>query len=171
MSDLPQNSKDISRLSAADCMQREMITIGPGDTLRDALDLMTGNHATGLPVMDSKCRCIGIISATDILNYEQEHSDRTGDAQEAQYFNPDTQQWETVSLTAFGLEEFGDVQVKEVMARNLIFVEEDTPLKKAAQVMLDAKIHRVLVMDDDQQLYGIVSATDFVRAVASHPPA
>ncbi len=86
---------------------------------------------------------------------------------ETQHFNPDTQLWESVSVTAFGLEEFGEVQVKEVMARNLICVEASTPMKKVAQVMLDAKIHRVLVMDDVQQLYGVVSSLDFVRAVAT----
>jgi CBS domain-containing protein len=160
------SNKGLEQLTAADCMQREMITIGPKDTLRDALDLMTENHTTGLPVMDRNCRCIGVVSATDILNYEQEHSDCIGDAQEAQHFNPDTQQWETVSLSAFGLEEFGDIQVQDVMARNLISVKASTLLKEVAQVMLDAKIHRVLVMDDVQQLNGVVSALDFVRAVA-----
>jgi CBS domain-containing protein len=147
-------------------MQRDMVTIGPSDTLRDALDLMTENHVTGLPVMDGKGHCIGLVSATDILNYEQEHSDGIGDATTGQHFNPDTQQWETVSLTAFGLEDFGDVRVQDVMARNLISVELDTSLQQVAIKMLDAKVHRVLVLDNQQRLYGIVTSLDFVRAVA-----
>ena len=156
----------LDQLVAADCMQREMVTISPSDTLRDALDLMTENHVTGLPVMDGKDRCVGLISATDILNYEQEHAEGVGDAMTGQHYNPDIQQWETVSLTAFGLEDFGDVQVQDVMARNLISVERDTPLQKVAKTMLDTKVHRVLVLDDQQRLYGLVSSLDFVRAVA-----
>ena len=157
----------LDQMVAADCMQRDVDTISPEDTLRDALDLMTVNHVTGLPVMDSKCRCIGVISATDILNYEQDHSDSYGDTEQAQHYNPDTQQWETVSVSAFGLEEFGDVLVQDVMARDLVSVERDESLKQVAQVMLDAKVHRVLVLDEEQRLYGVVSALDFVRAVAN----
>jgi len=156
----------LAPLSAADCMQHDIVTIGPDDTLRDALDLMTENHATGLPVMDGRGHCIGLVSATDILNYEQEHSDGIGDATTAQHFNPDIQQWETVSLTAFGLEDFGDVRVHDVMARNLIAVERETPMQEVARKMLDAKVHRVLVLDNQQRLHGVVSSLDFVRAVA-----
>ncbi len=156
----------LDRLSAADCMQRDVVTIGPVDTLRDALDLMTENHVTGLPVMDRAGQCVGLISATDILNYEQEHSEDVGDTTQGQHFNPDIQQWETISLTAFGLEDFGDVRVQDVMARDLISVECETPLQRVAHQMLDAKVHRVLVLDDQRRLYGVVSALDFVRAVA-----
>lgn len=156
----------LDQLVAADCMQRDVETISPDDTLRDALNLMTENHATGLPVMDDKCRCVGLISATDILNYEQEHSDSYSNSDVTQHYNPDTQQWETVAISAFGLEEFGDVLVKDVMASNLVSVERDVSLKEVAQVMLDAKVHRVLVLDDEHRLFGVVSSLDFVRAVA-----
>jgi CBS domain-containing protein len=157
----------MNQLLAAECMQRDVVTIGPADTLCDALNLMTENHVTGLPVMDCEGHCIGLVSATDILNYEQEHSDGIGDATMGQHFNPDTQQWETVSLTAFGLEDFGDVRVRDVMARNLISVGCDASLQQVAIIMLDAKVHRVLVLDDERRLFGIVSSLDFVRAVAS----
>ena len=63
----------IDDMCAVDVMQRDVVTIGPRDTLRMALDLMTENHITGLPVMDDHAKCIGLISATDILNYEHDH--------------------------------------------------------------------------------------------------
>jgi CBS domain-containing protein len=156
----------LDKLVAADCMQRDVVTIGGNDTLRDALDLMTENHVTGLPVMDGKDHCIGLISATDILNYEHEHAENIGDATTAQHYNPDIQQWETVSLTAFGLEDFGEVRVQDVMARDLISVNRNTPLQQVAKTMLASNVHRVLVLDDELRLYGLVSSLDFVRAVA-----
>ena len=156
----------LDQIVASDCMQRDIVTIGPNDTLSDALDLMTENHVTGLPVMDGKDQCVGLVSATDILNYEHEHAESVGNSVTGHHFNPDIQQWETVSLTAFGLEDFGDVRVQDVMARNLISVECDTSLQQVAKKMLDAKIHRVLVLDDQQRLFGLISSLDFVRAVA-----
>jgi CBS domain-containing protein len=151
---------------AADIMQRDMVTVGPADTLRDALESMTANHVTGLPVMDSKSRCIGLITASDILGFEEEHAEESTDHGMLQHFNPELHKWESVPISAFGLEEFGDIRVEEVMTRELIHVSRDTPLKAVAQKMLDADVHRVLVMDEKFNLYGIISSFDFVRVVA-----
>jgi CBS domain-containing protein len=151
---------------AADIMQRDMVTVSPSDTLRDALALMTENHVTGLPVMDGKSRCIGLITASDILGFEEEHADESSQDGMLQHFNPEISRWESVPISAFGLEEFGDVRVDEVMTRDLIAVDRNTPLKKVARKMLDNDIHRVLVMDEKYHLYGIITSFDFVRVVA-----
>jgi CBS domain-containing protein len=154
------------RLTAADLMQRDIVAISPEDSLRDALSLMTENHVTGLPVMDGKSLCVGLITASDILNYEEEHADSSAENGEAQFFDPDTQQWERVPFSAFALEEFGDVRVQDVMTRDLVWVSRDTPLKDVARRMIDGRVHRVLVMDKHACLYGILSAYDFVRMAA-----
>ena len=153
-------------LTAVTIMQRDMITVLPDDTMRDALTLMTENHVTGLPVMDNNSRCIGLITASDILNYEQEHAADSDTNRTAQFFDPETQQWVSVPVSAFGLEEFAEVRVSEVMSRDLIWVDRETSLKDVAQRMLDERVHRVLVMDTKSNLFGIISAYDFVRVIA-----
>ncbi|MGE0757890.1 MAG: HPP family protein, partial [Pirellulaceae bacterium] len=146
--------------TAGDIMQREVITIYDTDTLQDAMQLMTENHVTGLPVVNSKGHCIGVITASDILGYEQDHSEFTmeANANVARHFNPEKQQWESVRLTSFALEEFGEVTVSEVMTRDLISVRIDAPLSKVARTMRDARIHRVLVLNAENRLKGIISA-------------
>jgi CBS domain-containing protein len=156
------------KMTAKDIMQKDVVVVAPGDTLQEAMSLMTENHVTGLPVMDSRSRCVGLISSTDILNYEQEHTEFTSEANAnlAQHFNADTQRWESVRVTSFALEEFGDVRVEEVMSTNLVSVMHETPIRDVAAKMLQEKIHRVLVLDDQFHLFGIISATDFVRLFA-----
>jgi CBS domain-containing protein len=153
-------------LVASDVMQRDMVTVAPNNTLRDALALMTENHVTGLPVMDDNSRCIGLITASDILGFEEEHAEDRSEVGTMQHYNAEIRRWESVPISAFGLEEFGDVRVEEVMTRELISVSRDTPLKKVARKMLEEDVHRVLVMDDRYRLYGIISSFDFVRVVA-----
>lgn len=157
-----------TRLTAADIMQHDVVTVMRGNTLRDAMGLLTENHVTGLPVMDEHSRCIGLVSATDILNFEQEHCEETeeGNSDVAQYYDPESEQWETIRLSAFALEEFGDVRVEQVMATELIWVHRETPIRAVAAKMFDAGVHRVLVLDEQQRLYGIISSFDFVRLVA-----
>jgi CBS domain-containing protein len=152
--------------TAADLMQRDIVTVSPDGTLREALALMTENHVTGLPVMNDRNHCVGLITASDILNYEDEHADTAGEVGSASFFDPETQQWDSVLFSAFGLEEFGDVPVQDVMTRELVSVKRDTQLKEVARRMIDERVHRVLVMDKDARLYGILSAYDFVRMIA-----
>ncbi len=160
--------KSSTTLTAADIMQHDIVTVMRSNTLRDAMSLLTENHVTGLPVMDEHSHCIGLISATDILNFEQEHCEETEESNSdvAQYYDPETEQWETIRLSAFALEEFGDVRVEQVMATDLIGVERETPIQEVAAKMHDCGVHRVLVLDEQQRLYGIISSFDFVRLIA-----
>ena len=155
-------------LKAEDIMQRDVVVCGPHDSLREAMELMTENHVTGLPVMDSKARCVGLISATDILNYEQEHSEFAAEANDdvARHFDAEKQRWESVRLSSFALEEFGDVHVQEVMTRELLSVDRDTPVKRVAKLMVESAVHRVLVLSEQRGLQGLISSIDFVRVVA-----
>jgi len=160
--------KTFVTLTADDIMQRDIITISPSNTLRDAMSLLTENHVTGLPVVDQHSRCIGLISATDILNFEQEHCEESeeGNSEGARYYDPEKERWESIRLSSFALEEFGDVRVEEVMASSLLWVERETLVREVAAKMCEAGVHRILVLDEGGQLYGIISAVDFVRLVA-----
>jgi CBS domain-containing protein len=147
-------------------MQRDVVTVSPQESLRDALALMTENHVTGLPVMGDDCRCIGLITSSDILNYEQEHADDATESGTIQYFNPETQLWESVPVSAFGFAAFTETRVSDVMTRELVWVERGASLRDVARKMIDARVHRVLVLDENMALYGIISAYDIVRVVA-----
>ena len=154
------------RRAAADLMQRDLVTVSPKDTLREALALMTNNHVTGLPVMDDNSRCVGLITASDILNYEEDHASDSSESGMADVFDAESQQWETVPLSAFALQEFGHVRVNEVMTTDLIWVERDVAVEEVARRMLSEGVHRILVMDKQARLYGLLSAIDIVRYVA-----
>ena len=52
------------------------------------------------------------------------------------------------------------------MTRELIWVDHSTPIQAVARRMVHERVHRVLVMDQRANLYGIISAFDLVRVVA-----
>ncbi|WP_265108703.1 CBS domain-containing protein [Halosolutus halophilus] len=65
-----------------------------------------------------------------------------------------------------------DIFVARVMSTSLHTVTPDTLVEDAGQVMLENDIGSVVVVDDDNQLEGILTTTDFVNIVAeSHPKA
>ncbi len=53
-------------------MSRNIISIGPDETIEDALKIMKENKIKRLPVVDSKKQLVGVISMTDIAaNYDK----------------------------------------------------------------------------------------------------
>jgi len=54
------------------------------------------------------------------------------------------------------------------MTPDPITVEEDTPIESAAQRMVEAGIHRLIVVDEGGRPVGIVSSTDILAVVAYH---
>lgn len=57
------------------------------------------------------------------------------------------------------------VKLVQVMSRNIFAVTPETTIQKAAEVMMEKRIHHLIVMEQDQ-LVGIISALDFVKLVA-----
>lgn len=156
--------KTREQILAQDIMQTDVITVAPSDTLQEAMASLTENHITGLPVIDRKGRCVGVVTAGDILNYEQDHAEFAAEANSdlARHFDPERQRWESVRVTSFALEEFAEVPVSEVMTRELISVGPQATAVEVAKLMLEQDVHRVLVLDENQQLFGIIVAFDFV---------
>ncbi|NOX55603.1 MAG: CBS domain-containing protein, partial [Planctomycetes bacterium] len=115
-------------LTAADIMQRKVVVVGPSDTLQEAMELMTEHHVSGLPVLNARDKCVGVISATDIMNFEQEQSEWGLDGDDlSAFFDPQTHRWEMIRVRSGG-DDLPDVRVREVMSRDLVSVKPTTPV-------------------------------------------
>lgn len=63
-----------------------------------------------------------------------------------------------------------DIFVARVMSSDLVTVGPDTLVEDAGQRMLENGISSLVVVDDDGQLEGILTTTDFVTIVAESFP-
>ncbi|WP_458210255.1 CBS domain-containing protein [Haladaptatus sp. NG-SE-30] len=63
-----------------------------------------------------------------------------------------------------------DVFVGSLMSSPVHTVGTDTSLRNAGRLMLEHGIGSVIVVDDDGQLEGILTATDFIRVIADGDP-
>lgn len=63
-----------------------------------------------------------------------------------------------------------ELPVERLMSTDLLTVESDASAALAAQRMLDDGKSSVLVVDEDDQLSGLITATDFVRLVRQNDP-
>lgn len=150
-------SKPFLQLIAGDLMSRDVITIPRAMSLRTAARLLAGARVTGAPVVDSDGRCVGVISSTDFLRWAGQS--------EGQVADPNVE----CVCCAWQIVESGSLpehQVGELMTPDPVMVTQVTPIYDLARMMLDARIHRIVVIDEQRCPMGVVSTTDILAAVA-----
>ena len=68
--------------------------------------------------------------------------------------------WQVVEIEPAPTDEVGCY-----MTANPVAVAPDTPLRDLARMMIDAHIHRIIIVDEDKRPVGLVSSTDIMGAV------
>jgi CBS domain-containing protein len=124
-------------------MTPDVETIEAGASVKDAASIMKGAEIGMLPVTDQG-QLIGIVTDRDI----------------------------TVMATADGSDPRA-TPVRDVMTPDLVFAYEDDRIEDGAQIMADKEIRRLLILNKEKKLAGIVSVGDLaaetgdLRLVAS----
>jgi acetoin utilization protein AcuB len=123
-------------------MSRNPITIAADVPIDEALNRMRENQVRRLPVVDKKGNLVGIVSEKDLL-----------------YASPSP-------VTSLSIHEIhylvSKIKVADVMTKDVITVEEYTPLEEAARIMADHKIGGLPVVRDGT-LVGIITETDLFK--------
>ncbi|MGD9609355.1 MAG: CBS domain-containing protein [Desulfovibrionaceae bacterium] len=63
--------------------------------------------------------------------------------------------------------QLGRLNLYDIMSCPVVCVEEDRPIFEAAILMKKHKVRRLVVVDDDRRVLGLVTQTDIVRAMSS----
>jgi CBS domain-containing protein len=147
-----------SHVPLKEIISTDVVSIDPHDTLREALSVMVENRVSALPVVDSRMHCIGVISVTDLVGMTKELSDELNALSESGGWDHQAlvQKLEHADLLT--------EQVKDLMSTDVISVRVDSTLQHAARQMLRNRVHRLVVLDDQKQLVGVVSTMDLLAA-------
>jgi CBS domain-containing protein len=62
-----------------------------------------------------------------------------------------------------------DLTVRDLMHRGVIACRPDDPLDGVVEIMREARVSAIVVLDEQKQMEGILSTTDLARAFASAP--
>jgi len=143
---------------AADIMAREVVTIGPDESVARAAALMTANDVSALPVVNTDGRLIGIISEADLLRRE-EIATAARRPSWVESITPAT-------TLATDFVKSRSKRVADLMSKDVISVSEFASLNDIAALLERNRIKRVPVVRGDQ-LVGIVSRGNLIQALAS----
>jgi predicted transcriptional regulator len=151
---------------AKDIMNPQVITVTDIMDLREVAKILVEERITGAPVVDEMGTLVGVISQSDLVEYDlaAEH-ELTVEAPFYRRPYDDALQ----SQHGFHIDELPADTVTDVMTPYLITVIEDTPIRDVAARMASCGVHRLIVVDTDQQIRGIVTSLDVLRWVAEQP--
>lgn len=130
-------------MHVADLMHTDLKTITPDATVGDAVEALTDDHVSALPVVDARGRLLGVLSTTDILTAIAEAEGAEGRSRL-----------------------FGDTLVRDLMTATPLTVDLEETITEAARHMLYLEVHRLFVTDAGA-LRGVISQSDIVGAVAT----
>jgi len=136
--------------TVADVMTTDVVTVDPLATYKDIVRVLSEHRVSAVPVVDDQARVIGVVSETDLLRKEEQltpwrshrlarRGDRTSRAKAAA------------------------VVAGELMTSPPVCVGLGTSLPVAARLMADHDITRLIVLNADGRLAGIVSRSDLLR--------
>lgn len=119
----------------ADLMQRNVITIRLDDTLADAQRLLIAHGLSWAPVVDGGSAALGVISESDLLLFQAAGHDAAS-----------TRAW-------------------QVCTYRPVTVSPDTPVGVVAKLMVERRIHHVVVVNEGE-IVGVASSMDFLRVMS-----
>jgi CBS domain-containing protein len=143
-------------MKVADVMTRGVISITPESSVTKAARMMLLYDISGLPVIDSSGRLVGIVTEGDFLRRAEIGTE------------PHRKRWVALLVDIGPLaEEYAHShgrKVEEVMTRDVVTVTEDASLEEVARLMERHRIKRVPVLRD-AEVIGVVSRANFLHAL------
>lgn len=149
-------------LCARDIMVTNVFSVTPCMSLVDMDSAFLQRGISGAPVVEGD-KLRGVVSRADISRKLSEavQSPDTAGAPRGSLMDLMTAASRNVK-PAF--ERVRELCVGDIMVEKVVTVTPDTSLDDVAQLMVDRKIHRVLVVEQDK-VAGLVSTLDLVKAM------
>ena len=129
----------------SDIMTADIISVNPDDTILVVREKIDKNHIHHIPVVDGN-KVVGMISLNDL--HKMEH-------QFTMFKNPEAE--------ASNQQLFSTMLAKEIMTTPIIKVKESEPVRLAVDLFLQNKFHALPVVNDNDELVGMVTTFDIIR--------
>jgi CBS-domain-containing membrane protein len=148
-------------MNAEQVMTRRVVSITPEASIWEAACLMLQEQISGLPVIDSEGKLVGILTEGDCLRRAETGTERT------------RPRWLELLATSGRLaNEYihsHGRKVAEVMTPDVVTVTEDTSLEQVVHLMETRRIKRIPVLRG-RKVVGIVGRANILHALASLVP-
>jgi CBS domain-containing membrane protein len=144
---------------AGDLMTREVVAVSPEAPLPDVAKIMGDHGVSGVPVVDSENRVLGVISEKDFIS-------RMATGGSKNFMSVLAECLQVKKCLALPMRE---QKAADLMSSPPLTVGLDTPLWEIARLFTENNINRAPVTDAAGRLLGMVSRGDLIRVSTQGP--
>lgn len=155
----------MKELTAKDIMSQEVLEVRSDWSLQRLAEFLVENCISGAPVISENGKLIGVVSLTDLINYDTMlEKDPETDGHHEYYIHTFENQLapQEIESLHFGTEPF--MTVRDIMTPKIFSVNEDSTVQEVADTMIRSHIHRIFVTREEK-VRGIISATDMLKVI------
>jgi CBS domain-containing protein len=143
-------------MKVKEVMQRDVVSIKPDDNAYEALKLLFKMEISGLPVIDSAGKLVGMFTEKEVLSHTlPSYIEKVGRFVYEE--NPKS--------TRRKFEQLSGIKVGQLMRKDVVTTNEETTLCEVARIMLTQKARRLPVLNKEGKVAGIIARGDIVKAL------
>lgn len=160
----------LQKTTASDVMTKNVVSLNSEQTMAQAAEIFLREQLTGAPVVDHAGKCVGILSVSDMAGAEKRVDSKREEIASSSLFSsglslPTSVYEERLLEVRDEIIPSSDQPVRNFMTSDVVGVRGDTTLAVIVQDMIDAHIHRVVVLDENRKLLGVISTTNILAAL------
>ncbi len=147
-------------------MTKKVITAKPGDLIKDIVHRLAEYEISGLPVVDTSNKVIGMISEKDILKALKTESRTLSMVFPSSHALGMTFE-ESVDYRELkeAMKEMQNSPIEKIMNKNVITVKVNTTIAEVASIMIQNNVNRLPVVKDNK-LIGIITRGDIILGLS-----
>ena len=144
----------LGTVRCVDIMSRELVVAEFGTPLQEAWSLMHERRIKALPVIDRTRRVVGIVTQADFFRQiDLQHHDGIGGRLR-----------DLIRATRSVMSSKPEV-VGQIMTRQVRVASEERPLAELVPLFSEGGHHHIPIIDSERRLTGMITQSDFVRAL------
>lgn len=155
----------MKRIKAKDIMTTDVLVASAEWSLERLTEFFVENSISGAPVTSEDGKLIGVVSLTDIVvKGAMQARNFQSEGPHEYYLKELERQYGRQEMGSFQVVDEPLVIVREIMTPMIFKVNEDTVVKKVADIMIRNRIHRVFVTREEE-LVGVIATPDMLKII------
>ena len=160
-------SKKVESFTAKDIMTENVIAAYEGWSIKKLSDFFIKHGISGAPVIAGDHSLVGVVTATDIINFESKTSQEKTVMIETIYQENVGYNYQQSDIKTLALHAEQNCTVHQIMAKHVIQIDENALLDELAEVMLEQGIRRIFITRKDIMV-GVITTTNILQAIVDN---
>lgn len=155
----------LKELKAKDIMTPEVLMAYEGWSVKRLSSFFIKNNISGAPVIASDHTLVGVVTASDIINFEGKTDREKSELVEEVYAEYVGMHYDEKTINDMAGKADESCTVNKVMTPRVVQIDGDTLVSDVAQTMLAEGIRRIFVTDNGI-VAGVISTTNILNVVS-----